>query len=312
MTYWDRSITQNNRAATPTFGSRLAFRKALTQRQDFKTSLGGTSISEFRLVFRGEGDESEARTAELRLPVEHWDSPGFPFFEFDGQVDALAEHGAFVLVLEGDPERLPHAAEEVRTRCQRLAPRRSAASRIPLFDRVLAAHRELHDLTKPLVRADYNHALDTWQWMLRLDPNAGLAVQIAALFHDVERLVSEADARTEHDAADYQDFKDAHACRGAEMAAELLASLGVDPATRERTAYLIGHHEGTTGDPDAEDIALLNDADALSFFSLNSPGYLDYFGPEQTRRKVAWTLARMRPEARALLAEVRLLPEVAA
>ena len=51
-------------------------------------------------------------------------------------------------------------------------------------------------------------------------------------------------------------------------------------------------------------------ADALSFFSLNSSGYADYFGAEQTRRKVAYSWNRMRPPARAKLRGVRLRDDV--
>ncbi|HEX9941664.1 MAG TPA: DUF4202 family protein [Thermoanaerobaculia bacterium] len=250
------------------------------------------------------------------LPLTDWESQFFNFYELDMALDDLAERtrGPFALSLAAEDERLPGYAREVLTRCQRLMDRRNTASRDPLFDRVLAEQRALHNLTKPLVRADYNHALDVWQWTLRLCPEAGLAVQLAALFHDVERLLSEADARIEHRAADYQAFKDAHACRGAEMADAALARAGVEEETRWRVAWLIAGHERppVAGDPEAEDIALLNDADALSFLSLNSVGYLDYFGPEQTRCKVAWTLRRLRPQARRHVAAMRLHPEVAA
>jgi hypothetical protein len=185
-----------------------------------------------------------------------------------------------------------------------------------MLEEALARHRALHDLEKPLVRADYEHALDTWRWVLTLQPEAGLAVQFAALFHDVERLASEADVRIEHRAADYQEFKDNHARIGAAWTDEILGELGIDPAVRQAAVRLVGRHErppepGVAEDPDAEDLALLNDADALSFFSLNSPGYWSYYGPEATRRKVAWTLARMRPEARRRLAGMDLHPEVA-
>jgi len=251
----------------------------------------------------------------LPLAIDEWESPDFDFWKLDRRADELAERGPFLLRLQGDGPRLDRAAEELLTRCQRLADRRNAASsRDGLFDRVLAGHRALHDLGKPLVRADYAHALDTWQWTLRLAPEAGLAVQLAALLHDVERLASEADARVEHRAADYQGFKNAHARRGAGLADALLARLGVDAGTRGRTGRLIERHElpPEPGDPAAADLALLNDADALSFFSLNSPGYLDYYGPEATRRKVAWTLARLRPSERRRLERMRLRPEVAA
>jgi hypothetical protein len=250
------------------------------------------------------------------LQVEEWESQNFNFYEMDWRLDTLAERDfrPFAVDVLGDPKELARAAGEILTRCQRWMDRRNEASRSALFDRVLAEHRDAHDLAKPLVRADYDHALDTWQWMLRLTPDAGLAAQLAALFHDVERLASEADARIEHHAPDYQAFKNDHAERGAELAAALLAWVGVDAGTRERTAQLIALHEHCPkpGDPDAAALSLLNDADALSFFSLNSAGYLDYFGPEATRRKVAYTLRRLRPEARRHLDGLRLRPAVAA
>jgi hypothetical protein len=252
----------------------------------------------------------------LTLAIEPWESQNFNFHELDGRLDALAESrsGPFALVLLGRGEDLRRSSHGVLTRCQRWMDRRNAASRGELFDRVLAEHRRAHDLAKPLVRADYNHALDTWQWMLRLAPDADLASQLAALLHDAERLVSEADARVEHRAADYQAFKDEHAESGAKLAETLLAKAGVGAADRLRAARLIAVHERPPepGDADAGAVSLLNDADALSFLSLNSVGYLDYFGPEQTRKKVAYTLRRLRPESRRYLDGLRLRPLVAA
>jgi hypothetical protein len=265
--------------------------------------------------------EQIANLPSLSLTAGEWESPRFPFYELDARLDDLADSagGPWRLDLAADRDRLPGMALEVLTRCQRLVGRRNAASSTPLFDRTLESHRAIHDLGKPLVRADWAHAVDVWQWTIRLDPDADLAVQLAALFHDVERLVSEADIRVEHQADDYQAFKDEHARRGAELADETLAAAGVDTETRARTARLIAGHEHlpAPGDPDIAnigdiaDLALLNDADALSFFSLNSPGYADYFGPEAARRKVAWTLARLRPAARERLGTVRLRPDVA-
>lgn len=196
---------------------------------------------------------------------------------------------------------------EVLTRFQRFVERRNAASRTAVFDAVLAAHRRMHDVTKPLVKADLDHALDAWQWLLRLAPQASLAVQLAALFHDIERLESEADRRVEQHAPDYQAFKDAHARRGGDVAYDVLVSAGVDRTTALRTRAIVATHERRGADPDVD---LLNDADALSFFSLNSAGYADYFGPAQTRKKVAYTLGRLGPSARARLAGVRLRSDV--
>jgi hypothetical protein len=227
-----------------------------------------------------------------------WERGDFDTWAFDVLVDELACE-PFTLRLDS-----PDVALEVMNRCQRHVGRRNRHSQGSLFTRILRTHRAMHDLDKPLVRADYNHALDVWQWVLRLDPEAELSLQIAALFHDIERLASEAEARVEHLAPDYQQFKDAHARTGAAMTDAVLSEAGVSASVRARVAELVTSHEHEPG--------LLSDADALSFFSLNSSGYADYFGADQTRKKVAYTLNRLRPAARGRLATVRLRPDVRA
>jgi hypothetical protein len=248
-------------------------------------------------------EDGDGRAAHVR--ASEWHRRDFDHWQFDERIDALADA---TLLLEDD-NAAPDFALEVLTRCQRAVARRNLHSDAPLFDRVLARHRALHDLSRPLVRADYNHALDVWQWMVRLDSSASLAAQIAALFHDVERLTSEAERRVEHLAPDYQQFKDAHAREGSAITRRVLEDAGVPAATRARAAELVAAHERTSSD---REVALLNDADALSFFSLNSSGYADYFGPEQARRKVAYSWNRMRPAARAKLPGVRLRDDVRA
>jgi uncharacterized protein DUF4202 len=231
-----------------------------------------------------------------------WRDDRFDFWAFDRQLDALAARGAPLRVSAPD-ELAPAILSEIRTRGQRLAPRRTAATAGAWFDRVLDAHRALHDLARPLVRADYDHALDAWQWAVRRDADAPRAVQLAVLLHDIERLASEADARIEHLAADYQAFKDAHARAGARIARGVLARAGVADALADEVCALIAVHERASDDPALQAI---NDADALSFFSFNSPGYLAYFGRDRTAAKVAYTLARMSHDARRELPALRM------
>ncbi len=206
----------------------------------------------------------------------------------------------------------PAVALQVLTRYQRYVARRNAASAAPELDALLARHRAAFALDRPLVRADYDHALDTWQWLLRLRPSASLAAQLAALFHDVERLAAESDERVEHLAADYAAFKLRHARAGAEIAAGMLTELGVGREVVARVAALVAGHDapGAAHGGDAE-LAALEDADALSFFSLASPGFVDYHGQAHAQRKIGWALGRMSPAARARLAEVSLRRDVA-
>lgn len=250
--------------------------------------------------------------------------PGLPFldgarlFARDGWTrdlqlaEGVARHGALAVVPG------PHDLVAILTRYQRLVERRNLASASAAFDRVLERHRALHDLDKALVRADFDHARDVWQWLVRLAPSASLAVQVAALFHDVERLTSEADRRVEHEAPDYDAFKAAHARAGAGLMRAALDGC-VDAATLDRAAELVARHEGGSEPPPADprragddERQLLADADGLSFFSLNSPGFADYYGPEHTRKKVAWTLGRLSPRGRAHLHALALRDDVRA
>ncbi|MFT3772761.1 MAG: DUF4202 family protein [Minicystis sp.] len=257
-----------------------------------------------------ERDDGPAPAGRLvTVDLADWTAPFADPGALDARVDHAAARGAFGLRVVGLVPRVDRACIELLTRYQRHVGRRNAATATPLWDRVLSRHRALHDLSLPLVRADYDHALDAWQWLLRLDPGASLAVQAAALFHDVERLESEAVARVEHHARSYDAFKDAHARRGAAIARALLAGAGVDAATVERVAFLVERHE-KPGD-DAE-LSLLNEADALSFFSLNSPGFIDYYGPEHARMKVARSLGRLGPHAQSRVLGIRYRPDVRA
>ncbi|MBV8517017.1 MAG: DUF4202 family protein [Acidobacteria bacterium] len=261
--------------------------------------------AEFPSIFaRLDGDAAEAP----HVRASEWRRADFDTWSFDCRVDELAS-APFTLTLAHDADDAPRFPIEVLNRCQRAIGRRNRHSQGQLFTRVLERHRALHDVAKPLVRADYNHARDAWQWLLRLDAEASLAVQIAALFHDIERLASESDARVEHHADDYQTFKDAHARAGAAMTDAVLAEAGVNASIGARVCELVARHERPSDDAE---LALLNDADALSFLSLNSPGYADYFGAEQTRKKLAYTWNRMRPSARAKLGLVHLRDDVGA
>jgi hypothetical protein len=233
-----------------------------------------------------------------------WQSTRLDLLQLDAEIhEREATGNAFCLRLSGGGRDATAFFEQVLTRYQRLLP--FARTPDPAVSRVLARHRALFDLSKPLVRADYDHALDTWRWSLRLDLGASSALQLAALFHDIERLSSEPEQRVEHLAADYQAFKQAHARSGALLSAQILSDCGLATAVVQRVQQLVEGHEAPGED---EDLAALNDADALSFFSLNSWGFVHYFGPDHTRAKVAYTLSRMRPIARRCLGRFRYHP----
>jgi hypothetical protein len=250
--------------------------------------------------------EAVARGPLVR--VGDWRSLAFDPYVYDsimGRGGAASPSRVYIL---GPLERETVAtAFEFLTRYQCLIGRRNQHSATALFDRVLARHRELHDLSKPLVAADFLHALDVWQWLMRLWPVASLTAQIAALFHDIERLENEAEARREPHSLDYRDFKERHAKEGAQLLAPALRGLGIDNDALGRIRELIARHE-TPGD-DLEP-ALLKEADALSFFSRSSAAYLDHFGATQAARQVAFALRRLRPRGLQRLKTIRMRADV--
>lgn len=246
----------------------------------------------------------------LVIPAGAWRASPADFPCWDRAISGLASRPRWVVVQGDDAGALDQTAREILTRYQRLVPRTNAHSGTRIFSRVLSGHRAMHDFTKPPVRAHYDHALDVWQWVLRLAPMAGLAVQLAALFHDVERLVYEADRRAEHAAVDYQAFKNAHAEQGSRMTVEVLRACGIEPGTCADVASLIREHARPDPPERRGDLELLADADALSFFSLSSSGFADYFGADHTRRKVRYSLGRMSSAAIRRLADIRLREDV--
>lgn len=290
-------------SATPRIrGVRLAFSSPHDQ----------SELDELGREFRGVPISlwSDSATAELSIHEADWPASLLDFKEWDARFREVAEKQAEVIFIGG--EGLCRRAFEVLTRYQRYFPRRNEASATPEFDRVVQCHEKLHDLSKPLVSADYDHALDVWQWVLRLEPDASVALQIAALFHDIERLESEAEQRIEQHAPDYQAFKDAHARGGAAFTSALLKRIELDPGVIRRVARLIELHERPQVGQREVEASVLADADALSFFTLNSPGFVDYYGTNHATSKVAYSLGRMTPGARRMLGRVKLRADVRA
>jgi len=247
----------------------------------------------------------------LVIPERAWRAAPADFHCWDRAISELWSRPRWVVVQGDEADTLDQTAREVLTRYQRLVPRTNGHSASLTFHRVLSGHRAMHDLGKSPVRADYDHALDAWQWVLRLAPAAGLAVQLAALFHDVGRLVTEAESGGDPRAGKPHAIESTHAGPGAKIALEVLAACGVAPATCAEVARLIREHERPRPAALDSDLMLLADADALSFFSLSSSSFTDRHGADPTRERMRYRLGRMSSTAIRRLADIRLREDVA-
>jgi hypothetical protein len=126
--------------------------------------------------------------------------------------------------------------------------------------------------------------------LLRLDPAAGQALQIAALAHDIDRAIEDQKVRR-GDFDDYDAFKAAHARNGAKILRVILDECGVADLTQDEACRLVVRHE-VGGDPGSD---LLKDADSISFFDINMPLYYQREGWEETRRRCIWGYRRLSP-----------------
>lgn len=130
------------------------------------------------------------------------------------------------------------------------------------------------------------HAENTLFWTLKLKSSASLALQIAALAHDIER--SRPDRYRSEDFSDHAEYKRKHSDKGAEMLTELLEKYDIDRDTVTEAAELVKLHEvGGTEDAD-----VLQDADSISFFDNNLEFYYSYRGLEGTLKQIKYKFER--------------------
>lgn len=207
---------------------------------------------------------------------DRWHARDFDARAFDRQIDALVSLER-PLRLRAPSRDAPRFLLEVLTRSQRRIERRNPHSRGAWFDAVLDSLATSIDLGRPDGCARHDHALDRWQWSLRLDPTASAAMQLVALLRD-------ADFAEVTSAADV----DAQLAREAR---ELLVRIAGAPSRERR---------------------LVDDADALAFFTLDCPCMVDSAGQGPARRAIAATLSRMSADALGELPHVRVRPDVAA
>lgn len=152
------------------------------------------------------------------------------------------------------------------------------------------------------VAEDYEHALNVLQWVKRFKPDVGVALEIAALSHDIERAWPNRKV-VRSDYATYDAFKLAHAENSAGIVREILVKYPLEKRTVERICFLVRHHElGGNNDPE---LVVLKDADSLSFFQVNVPHYLKREGQTETYRRMQWGYRRLSEKAKPFLKSLR-------
>jgi hypothetical protein len=240
----------------------------------------------------------QAAVLEVCIGLQDWAHAAVDIMGFDRLFASLRSDGEIRVVLwSRDWLQGTGQALELLTRYQHLLPLAPDFPSMPGAARILAVHELLYSQEQPYAWSSYEHSLDTWRWLLRLEPEVAAPVQLAALFHDLGACQRGGSANA---------GKHERALASVRRALRALEPLALDARDLARMADLMIHREAD-GMPGAQ---VLNDADSLSFFSLSSWHYLRQHGVEETRRKVAQTLSSMSNIAVCLAVMTRQPPAI--
>lgn len=154
-------------------------------------------------------------------------------------------------------------------------------------------------IARSSVPEDQKHAENTLEWLLKFNPNADDALQIAALAHDIDRASASKVNRADY--PNYDAFKAAHAKNSAEILKELLGKHKISTLIIEKTYHLVLHHE-IGGYPEAEQ---LKDADSISYFDGNLEHYYRREGWQETKRRSRWGYQRLSPKMKEVLQDMQ-------
>jgi uncharacterized protein DUF4202 len=122
-----------------------------------------------------------------------------------------------------------------------------------------------------------------------------MALQIAALGHDIDRAVPDRMIK-KNDYANYDEYKKHHALNSAKIMGELLGEFEFDEKVIDKVKLLIENHE-VGGEGDAE---ILKEADSLSFFEHALPFYINVHTQQETKDKIKFMYNRLSDNSKGL------------
>ncbi len=169
-----------------------------------------------------------------------------------------------------------------------------------LTEKIESAKRRIKEIiSHSKVPEDPVHAENTLEWLLRFDPRADQALQIAALAHDIDRAVEE-QKTVRSDFNDYDEFKAAHANNSANILRQILEQIDITESIAGEACRLVSLHE-VGGDPRSD---LLKEADSISFFEVNLPLYFKREGWDESKQRCIWGYQRLSDRSKKVLEKI--------
>ncbi len=166
------------------------------------------------------------------------------------------------------------------------------------------------------VEGEQLHVLDVLDWVEKLNTKASNPLKLAALFHDIDRVVTPkmgGGFKGERSGKAYLEHKKMHAQRSTKFIIPILKKNNVTKNILARVEFLIIHHDDT-----GEEIEKINDsdlnylvaADSFAFFTSVAPKLFEVEGKERIKDKIKFMVDKLPDFARILLWEYQLENEV--
>ncbi|MFA4817909.1 MAG: hypothetical protein WC608_04285 [Parcubacteria group bacterium] len=166
------------------------------------------------------------------------------------------------------------------------------------------------------VEGERLHALDVLGWVEKLNPNASIELKIAAIFHDIDRVVTPKAGggfKGSRDSKKYEEHKKMHAKRSADFIIPRLKKIIKNDKLLEEVYILIIHHDDTGAEVEGfenMDLNYIVAADSFAFFTSIAPKLYESEGEERIKGKIRFMVEKMPEFARAKLREHKLQNEI--
>jgi len=155
-------------------------------------------------------------------------------------------------------------------------------------------------ISQSQVPEDPIHSKNTREWILKLKPEADIALQIAALGHDIERSIEKRKIKRKN-FTDYDEFKKAHSQNSIIVLCEIFSRHKINQQFIEKVTNLVMLHEfGGTMEAN-----ILKDADSISFFDINLPFYFQRNSVRETSFRMKWGYKKLSKVAKSIVRNFR-------
>lgn len=166
------------------------------------------------------------------------------------------------------------------------------------------------------IDGEKEHAKDVLSWVEKLTDNPSLALKVAALLHDIDRVITPnvgGGFKKDRKSKEYEVHKKNHAKRSVDYISAKFRYNEIEPQFIERVGFLILHHDDLREEIEPfndKELDVLVAADSFAFFTTVAPKLYKAEGEERIKDKIRFMIKKMSPWAQKLLREHKIENEV--